>query len=87
MPVSWPGYNVQTGSRGPEVRVIQEELNAISNNFPAIPKVSVDGIFGPATRASVMKFQSVFDLPANGIVDYPTWYKLSNIYVAVKKMS
>lgn len=87
VPVSWPGYNIQTGSRGDAVKMVQEELNAISNNFPAIPKVSVDGIFGPKTRESVMKFQSVFDLPANGIVDYPTWYKLSNIYVAVKKMS
>ncbi len=87
VPVSWPGYNLQTGSRGNYVRIVQEELNTISKNFPAIPKVSVDGIFGPKTRESVMKFQSVFDLPANGIVDYPTWYKLSNIYVAVTKMS
>ncbi len=87
VPYSWPGYNIQTGSRGDAVKVVQEELNAISNNFPAIPKVSVDGIFGAKTRESVMKFQSIFDLPANGIVDYPTWYKLSNIYVAVKKMS
>ncbi len=87
VPFSWPGYNVQMGSRGNEVKVIQQELNAISKNFPAIPKVSVDGIFGAKTRESVMKFQSIFDLPANGIVDYPTWYKLSNIYVAVTKMS
>ncbi len=87
MPASWPGYNLQTGSRGTDVRTIQEQLNAIARNFPAIPIISTDGIFGPKTREAVMVFQNVFDLPANGIVDYPTWYKISNIYVAVTKMS
>lgn len=87
IPSSFPGYNLQVGSRGNAVRTIQSQLNRISNNFPAIPKVTVDGIYGPRTRDAVRKFQEVFYLPANGIVDYPTWYKISDVFVAVSRMA
>ena len=50
-------------------------------------KVDVDGRFGPSTADSVRTFQRIFDLPASGIVDYPTWYKLSEIYVGVSKIA
>lgn len=87
VPASWPRVDLQIGSRGNNVRVIQEQLNAIARNYPAIPTVTVDGIFGPATRAAVQKFQSVFNLPDSGVVDYPTWYKISEIYVAVTRIA
>ena len=86
IPASFPGYNISTGSRGADVRTIQRQLNAVSSHYPAIPKVSVDGIFGSATAASVRKFQEVFNLPVSGIVDPPTWYRLSQIYVAVTRI-
>jgi len=87
IPASWPRVNLQVGSRGNSVRVIQEQLNAIANNYPALPKLQVDGIYGPATKAAVEKFQSVFNLPVSGVVDYPTWYKISEIYVAVTRIA
>lgn len=87
VPISWPGSSLQVGSRGKDVLVVQNQLNAISKNFPAIPKVSEDGIYGPKTRDSVKVFQKVFDLPQSGVVDYATWYKMSNIYVAVQLLS
>ena len=87
VPASWPRVDLQVGSRGNNVRVIQEQLNAIARNYPAIPTVTVDGIFGPETRAAVQKFQSVFNLPDSGVVDYPTWYKISEIYVAVTRIA
>ncbi len=87
IPSSWPGFNLQQGSRGEPVRTIQMQINAISNNYPAIRKVRVDGIFGPETKEAVQKFQEVFYLPPNGIVDYPTWYKISDIFVAVTRLS
>ena len=68
VPASWPRVDLQVGSRGNNVRVIQEQLNAIARNYPAIPTVTVDGIFGPETRAAVQKFQSVFNLPDTGLV-------------------
>lgn len=87
IPSSFPNKNLQQGSRGSNVRTIQKELNAISKNYPAIPKVNADGIFGQSTTNAVETFQSIFGLPASGIVDYPTWYKISDVYVAVKKLA
>lgn len=87
IPASWPGKDLKVGSQGQDVRTIQQQLNAISNNYPAIPKVKVDGTFSDETATSIKKFQSVFGLPATGIVDYPTWYKISDIYVAVTRLA
>ena len=87
IPSSWPGYDLSVGSSGSKVRQMQQQLNRIHQNYPAIPAVTADGIFGTATRDAVKKFQSVFGLPATGIVDYPTWYKISEIYVAVSRIA
>ena len=87
IPSSWPGYVLENGSSGNKVRQMQEELNVIAGAYPAIPKITVDGIYGPATAASVKKFQSVFGLPATGTVDYRTWYKISEIYVGVSRIA
>lgn len=87
IPSSWPKVNLTIGSTGQKVRQIQEQLNRIAKNYPALPTVKVDGIFGAQTKEAVQKFQSVFGLPASGIVDYPTWYKISEIYVAVSRIA
>jgi hypothetical protein len=87
VPSSFPGYNLQIGSSGEEVRTIQKQLNEIAKSYPAIPKVKVDGLFGPATEAAVKKFQEVFNMPQVGIVDYPTWYRISDIFVAVTRLA
>ncbi len=87
VPQSYPGTILQLGSTGAAVRTIQEQLNAISNNFPAIGRLAVDGIYGPRTRESVETFQRVFNLPTSGIVDFATWYEISNIFVAVTRMA
>jgi peptidoglycan hydrolase-like protein with peptidoglycan-binding domain len=86
VPSSWPRVNLTLGSSGESVRQMQSQLNTISNNYPLIPKLVVDGKFGPRTQAAVKTFQSVFNLPPNGIVDYPTWYKISEIYVGVSRI-
>ncbi len=82
IPISFPGI-LRNGSRGSNVRVIQSQLNKISNNFPLIPKLSVDGIYGPKTENSVRVFQQIFSLPVTGVVNFPTWYKISDIFNAV----
>ena len=85
---SYPGTPLRRGSTGPNVVVIQVELNRISQNYPAIPKIpNVDGIFGSRTEASVRKFQEVFGLAADGIVGKETWYELVRIYTAVTRLS
>lgn len=87
IPVSFPGYNLTVGSSGDKVSQIQEQLNAISNNYPLIPKVSVDGVFGPATENAVRVFQEVFDLSPDGVVGRRTWNKIQDIYVAVTRIA
>ncbi|MBQ9200429.1 MAG: peptidoglycan-binding protein [Lachnospiraceae bacterium] len=87
IPSSYPGYDLDIGSSGQPVITIQEQLNEISKSYPAIPKLNVDGIFGSKTKAAVSEFQKAFDMPASGIVDYPTWYRISSIYVAVSKIA
>lgn len=87
IPSSWPGYNLTIGSTGDKVRQMQEQINVIAGAYPAIPRVTVDGIYGQGTSAAVRGFQSVFGLPVTGIVDYPTWYKISEIYVGVSRIA
>lgn len=87
IPASWPGYDLSIGSTGEKVRQMQEQLNVIAGAYPALPKIEADGIYGPATQASVQKFQSIFGLPQTGVVDYKTWYKISEIYVGVSRIA
>lgn len=87
VPLSWPGESLQIGSSGEAVRTIQEQLNQISNNYPAIMKVAADGIYGEATEEAVRTFQRIFKLPQTGVVDYRTWYKISEIYVGVTRIA
>lgn len=86
IPVSYPGYDLSIGSSGDAVLQIQEQLARIRQVYTAIPALTPDGIYGSNTAASVRAFQNIFDLPVSGIVDYPTWYKISQIYVGVTKI-
>lgn len=87
IPSSWPGTNLTIGSTGAKVRQLQEQLDRISRSYPALPSVTADGIYGESTRRAVEEFQRVFNLPVTGIVDYPTWYRISGIYVAVTRIA
>ena len=87
VPSSWPGYNLTVGSSGDKVRQMQQQLNRIAQNYPAIPTIAADGVFGQRTAEAVRSFQRIFGLPVSGIVDYPTWYKISAVYVAVSRIS
>lgn len=85
---SYPGTPLRRGSTGPNVVVIQTELNRISQNYPAIPKIpSADGIFGSRTEAAVTAFQRIFGLTPDGVVGPGTWYELVRLYTAVTALS
>ena len=45
------------------------------------------GVFGNSTKAAVTRFQSIFQLAADGIVGKATWYKISQLYAAVTRLS
>ena len=84
---SYPGTPLRVGSTGPNVVIVQTELNRIAQNYPAIPKIPVvDGIYGSRTEAAVRKFQEVFNLTPDGIIGKATWYALVRLYTAVTRL-
>ncbi|MBR1597982.1 MAG: peptidoglycan-binding protein [Lachnospiraceae bacterium] len=83
VPSSWPGYDLNVGASGDKVRQMQEQLNRIARVYSSIPTLTVDGIYGQKTKGAVEQFQRIFNLPVTGVVDYRTWYKISQIYVGV----
>ncbi|MGI6167512.1 MAG: peptidoglycan-binding protein [Eubacteriales bacterium] len=87
VPISYPGQPLQVGSTGMDVRIIQTQLNTISNSYPMIPKIRVDGIYGPQTEQAVRIFQQIFRLPETGVVDFATWYEISKIFVSVTRIA
>lgn len=85
---SFPGFNIELGTAGDFVREINRQLNRIGQNYPAIPVIINDSpYFTVETERAVRKFQEIFNLKVNGIVDKSTWYKIKYVYNAVKKIS
>lgn len=87
VPASWPGYDLNIGSTGVKVRQLQEQINGIAEAYPAVPRITVDGIYGQRTSEAVKQIQNIFGLPQTGITDYPTWYKIQEIYVGVSRIA
>ena len=86
VPSSYSGYDLSRGSRGEDVKTIQNQINGISKGYPAVGKLDADGIFGAKTEESVKQFQKIFNLPVTGVVNFATWYEISRVYVAVSKI-
>ena len=85
---SYPGRPLSRGSVGEDVHTIQQQLNRIRRNYPAIPRISeVSNVFDAETEAAVRAFQSIFNLESDGIVGKATWYKIKMIYNGVKSLS
>ena len=87
IPASFLGTDLTVGSSGNKVRQLQEQLDTVASIYSAIPRVTIDGIYGPGTQRAVEAFQSVFGLPVTGIVDFATWYKISHIYVGITRIA
>lgn len=81
IPSSWPGADIDIGSSGQKVRQLQEQLNLIGDYYTAIPALTVDGIYGERTAEAVRQFQRINNMPQTGVVDFPTWYRISDRYV------
>ena len=77
---SFPGNALRRGSRGEDVRLMQEYLTRISESYPEIPALDADGIYGAATEEAVRAFQSRFYLPVTGVIDIRTWEQIVAVY-------
>lgn len=87
VPHSYGGVALSRGSTGPDVRTIQEQLNVISTHYPAIPRLRVDSVYGESTENAVREFQKIFHLPQSGVVDFSTWYRISDLFVGISRMA
>lgn len=85
---SYPGRALRLGDSGNDVQQIQIRLNRISTNYPGIPKINpADGNFGVDTEEAVKAFQRIFRLTQDGIVGNATWYRITYLFNAVKRLS
>lgn len=72
--INWsPPGGLQPGDTGEKVRLLQYMLSVLSTYISSIPPVTVDGIYGSATRAAVLAVQRRFRLPETGTVGAQTW--------------
>lgn len=86
--INWnPPEALQVGSTGDPVRQLQYMLSVLSSYIPGIPNVSVDGIYGPATRAAVLAAQRRFGLPETGVVNTMTWDEIYDQYSGIENTS
>ena len=64
---------IRLGSEGPVVRELQQALN---KQYPSLPQLVEDGIFGPKTEDRVKHFQRLNGITVDGIVGPITWNRL-----------
>ena len=78
---------IESGDRGIKVEHLQYMLSTLSAYIPEIPPITIDGIFGPATRSAVLAAQRRFGLPQTGIVDARTWDEIYDQYSGIENES
>ena len=85
---TYPRTPLRLGSVGVSVTAVQTMLNRISQNYPAIPKISpVTGVFEEDTREAVTTFQRIFNLTPDGVVGKATWYKMVYLYSGILQLA
>ncbi len=76
----YPGYFITTGATGKVVEQLQTFINAISDNYPSVPSVTVDGVYGPSTQNAVRAIQTLTGQNPSGAVGPLTWNEIINLY-------
>src|SRR5574344_1293151 len=79
VPISYPGSPLEVGSSGDKVCQVQEQLKRIAQVYSNTPRIQADGFYGEATKNAVTQFQKTFNLSQTGVIDFETWYKISQI--------
>jgi peptidoglycan hydrolase-like protein with peptidoglycan-binding domain len=63
-----------------DVGVLQQKLNATG---AATPPLRITAVYGPATAAAVISFQTNHSLTPSGVADAPTWSELDRLAPSV----
>ena len=81
-------FTLKQGDCSIDVYMLQNSLNYIRSSYPGIPVIpNPSGYFDSNTTNAVKTFQKVFSLSQTGQVDYGTWYKISYVLTAIKKLT
>ena len=81
---SWAHEPIEQGDRGIKVEHLQYMLSVLSEYISDIPPLTVDGIYGPATRNAVLAAQRRFGLSQTGEVDFRTWDEIYDQYAGIE---
>ncbi len=83
--INWsPPGGLEIGDSGEKVRLLQYMLSVLSAHISTIPPLTVDGIYGPATRNAVLAAQRRFGLPETGTVGTQTWDEIYDQYAGIE---
>jgi len=83
--INWnPPRSLRLGSTGDKVRLLQYMLSVLSDFISEIPTLSIDGIYGTATRAAVLAAQRYFRLPETGSVDETVWNEIYDQFSGIE---
>ena len=74
---------LREGDSGTGVLSLQYYLSFLAAYYNTIPAVTIDGTFGPATRAAVVDLQTTFGLVPDGIVGEETWETMYRAYLGI----
>lgn len=86
--ISWaPPNGLGPGDTGDKVRFLQYMLSVLSSHIPEIPPLTVDGIYGQATRAAVLAAQRFFRLPETGTVGAQTWDQIYDQFAGIENVT
>ena len=81
---SWAHEPIGQGDTGVRVEHLQYMLSVLSEYIPEIPSLTVDGVYGSATRNAVLAAQRRFGLPQTGEVDFQTWDEIYDQYSGIE---
>lgn len=70
---------------GQPVRSLQHMLRRLALEYPFLPKLVADGIFGEETLEAVMLYQRELHPPVTGIVDLELWNDIYDRWQAVEQ--
>lgn len=79
-----PSSVLSLGSYGNDVLTLQYLLSYISLYYPTVSSPSSNGSFDKQTQDSVIAFQQMMGLTADGIVGNNTWNALYEVYLGIK---
>ena len=86
--IAWnQGQPISPGDRGIRVEHLQYMIRVLSAYISQIPSVTVDGVYGSATRSAVLAAQGFFRLPQTGTVDLATWDEIYDQFAGIENAS